>query len=226
MPAYQVLNRRARQAFKTVYTSGVPRENHREKLLRGALQCLREKGYARTTARDIAAASESNLGSIGYHFGSKEALLNEAIREGCTQWTDQLERIAFSHEGATPIERLQAAWRGLAETLEEERALLVAFIEALAQAEHSEELRGQLADLYEESRAAIRQMVEASLGTVELADDHARACASFLIAVCEGLLLQWLVDPERAPSGEALIAGLSAALPMALAADARAPAGG
>jgi AcrR family transcriptional regulator len=200
----------------------VPRANHREKLLRGALQSLREKGYARTTARDIAAASGSNLGSIGYHFGSKEALLNEAIREGCAQWTEQLEQIAFSYEGANPIERLEAAWQGFAETFDEQRTLLVAFIEALAQAEHSAELRRQLAELYEESRAAVREMIEASLGTAELAHDHARACASFLIAVCEGVLLQWLVDPERAPSGEEMIAGLSAALPIALRADAKA----
>src|SRR5438128_10578072 len=161
--------------------------SHRERLLEGAIECLRSKGYARTTARDIAAASGSNLGSIGYHFGSKEALLNEAIREGCTEWTGQLERIAFSHEGATPIDRLGAAWQGFAETFEEQRALLVAFIEALAQAERSAELRRQLADLYEESRAAVREMIDASLGTLELADDHARASASFLIAVCEGL---------------------------------------
>jgi AcrR family transcriptional regulator len=203
----------------------MPRENHRERLLRGASLCLRQKGYARTTARDIAASAGSNLGSIGYHFGSKEALLNEAIREGCAQWTEQLGRIAFSDQGATPIERLHVAWRGLADTFEEQRPLLVAFVEALAQADHSEELRHQLADLYEESRAAVRQMIEASLGTVELADDHARACASLLIAVCEGSLLQWLVDHQRAPSGEDLIAGLSAAV-NALVAGERAPAGG
>jgi AcrR family transcriptional regulator len=203
----------------------MPRQNHREKLLRGARQCLREKGYARTTARDIASASESNLGSIGYHFGSKEALLNEAIRRGCVEWTEQLGRIAFSDQGLTPIDRLQAAWRGLADTFEEQRTLLVAFVEALAQVDHSEDLRRQLAELYDESRTAIRGMIEASLGT-ELADDHARACASFLIAVCEGLLLQRLVDRERAPSGEDLIAGLSAALPIAFAADTRMSTGG
>jgi AcrR family transcriptional regulator len=194
-----------------------PRENHREQLLRGALECLREKGYARTTARHIAAASDSNLGSIGYHFGSKQALLNAAICEGCAQWTDQLGRIAFGDEGATPVERLQAAWRGLADTFVEHRPLMVAFVEALAQAERSEELRRALADLYDETRAAIGRMIQAALGEVELADDNARACASFLIAVCEGLLLQWLVDPQRTPSGEDLIAGLEAALPVALA---------
>src|SRR5438309_886040 len=54
-------------------------KSHRDKILRGALICLREKGYARTTARDIAEAAGANLGSIGYHFGGKDALLAEAL---------------------------------------------------------------------------------------------------------------------------------------------------
>jgi AcrR family transcriptional regulator len=191
------------------------RENHRERLLRGALNCLREKGYARTTARDIAVASDSNLGSIGYHFGSKEALLNEAIRQGFAEWTDQLGRIAFADAGATPFEQVRASWMAMVETFEDYRPLMVAFVEALAQAERSAELRRQLADLYEESRATIGRMVEASLGQTSIDDERSRVLASFLIAVCDGLLLQRLVDPGRAPSGEELIAALEAALPVA-----------
>jgi len=194
-----------------------PRENHRERLLRGALACLREKGYAHTTARDIAAASGSNLGSIGYHFGSKEALMNEAIRQGSAEWIEQLGRIAFSDHGATPIEHLQAAWRGLADTFDEHRPLILAFMEALVQAQRSEELRNQLGDLYEAGRAAVGRILERAVREAELADEHARACASFLIAVCDGLLVQWFVDPERAPTGEELIAGLKAVLPVAFA---------
>ena len=54
---------------------------HREALLDGARRCLLERGYARTTARDLVAASGTNLASIGYHFGSKEALLNGAMQQ-------------------------------------------------------------------------------------------------------------------------------------------------
>src|ERR1700755_3308608 len=53
--------------------------SHREDLLDGAVACLREKGYAQTTARDIVAASGTNLASIGYHYGSTRALLNAAV---------------------------------------------------------------------------------------------------------------------------------------------------
>jgi AcrR family transcriptional regulator len=195
----------------------MPRENHREQLLRGALKCMREKGYAHTTARDIATASSSNLGSIGYHFGSKEALLNEAIREGFAEWTAQVGQITFAEAGATPLERGRASLVALTETFKEHRSLMVAFVEALAQAERSNELRRQLAGIYEEGRATIGGMVEASLAEAAIAASHIRAVASLLIAICDGLMLQWLIDPEHAPSGEELIAGLEAALPAALA---------
>jgi AcrR family transcriptional regulator len=194
----------------------MPRENHREQLVRGAMTCLREKGYAHTTARDIATASNSNLGSIGYHFGSKEALLNEAIREGFSDWTAQLGNIAFAEAGATPLDRGRASWVALTESFEEHRPLIVAFVEALAQSVRSDELRAQLAEIYEEGRAAVGRLVDASLGEAEIGDEQCRAVASFMIAVCDGLLLQRLVDPERAPSGDELIAGLDAVLPVAL----------
>ena len=184
------------------------------------MACLRNKGYARTTARDIAAAAGSNLGSIGYHFGSKEALLNEAIREGFAEWTSQLAGIAFADAGATPIERARTSWVALTESFAEHRPLIVAFVEALAQSVRSNKLRSQLADIYEESRAEVAHLVEASLGETDVAEEHLHAVASFMIAVCDGLMLQWLVDPKRAPSGAEVTAGLEAGLAVALAEEA------
>lgn len=65
---------------------------HREDLLEGAKRCLLEKGYARTTARDIVAASGTNLASIGYHYGSKEALLNLAFLKVTEEWGELLTK--------------------------------------------------------------------------------------------------------------------------------------
>src|SRR3954452_16143012 len=122
---------------------------HREALLAGARQCLEERGYARTTARDIVAASGTNLASIGYHFGSKEALLNEAIGHAFDEWTQQVGEIALAVPDASPLERMAASWVALLDSFERHRPMLVAFIEALAQAERSPELRAQLADFYQ-----------------------------------------------------------------------------
>src|SRR6185436_6479391 len=59
---------------------------HKEDLLVGAKRALLEKGYARTTARDIVALSGTNLGSIGYHYGSTEALMTAAMLSAMDDW--------------------------------------------------------------------------------------------------------------------------------------------
>jgi AcrR family transcriptional regulator len=184
---------------------------HREDLLTAARRCLEEKGYARTTARDLVAESGTNLASIGYHFGSKEALLNEAIGQAFAEWTDQV--IAMSLEGRErqPLEAVGASWvEMLDSSFQKNRPLLVAFVESLAQAERSPELRRQLAEQYQRSRDVLAEVVTASVGEVEGLD--AQAVASFLCAVVDGFILQYLLDPDATPSGEQLVSSLGAAL--------------
>jgi AcrR family transcriptional regulator len=191
--------------------------SHREQLLQGAIECLRTKGYSRTTARDIAAAAGANLASIGYHFGSKEALLNEAILRTCDQWTERLGEAAFSGDANSPLDQMSASWVAMRESFNELRPVLVGLIEAVAQSAWSDELRDKLAAHYLASRERVAAMVRQSLGE-ELERDGVdpRVVASFLIAVCDGLVLQWLLDPEQTPSGEQLTSSLGAALTRAM----------
>lgn len=190
---------------------------HREALLDGARRCLEEKGYARTTARDIVAASGTNLASIGYHFGSKESLLNEAIGQAFEEWTERVGEIVFAEAGASPLEQMQASWIAMVDSFEEHRAVMVAFMEALAQAERSPKLKAELAALYRDCRDRIAAMIRRSLGAdAELAGSAPDVIASFSMAVCDGLAIQWLLDPERAPSGQDLVAALGGALQYSL----------
>ncbi|MEN1888177.1 TetR/AcrR family transcriptional regulator [Streptomyces mirabilis] len=74
---------------------------HREDLLEGAKRCLLEKGFVRTTARDIVKESGTNLASIGYHYGSKDALLTQAFVELVQEWGEKFAptRSARTHPG-------------------------------------------------------------------------------------------------------------------------------
>ena len=65
---------------------------NREALLTAAKQCLLEKGYNRTTARDIASAAGVSLAAIGYHFSSKDALLTEALLLAFGEWDQDLQQ--------------------------------------------------------------------------------------------------------------------------------------
>ena len=183
--------------------------SNREELVKGAIECLQTKGYARTTARDIAASSGANLASIGYHFGSKDALLDEALIRICVERTAHLGEITLSAETASPLERLTTAFEAVQELFDEHRPLLVAFVEAMAQVERSEHLRTRLASHYRDARRAVAEYTRASLGP---AAGHMRTdpqvFASFLIAVFDGLVLQWLLDSNDVPPGNELVASM------------------
>src|ERR1700677_3286786 len=108
---------------------------NREALLLGAKRCLLEKGYARTTARDIASAARVSLAAIGYHFSSKEALLTEALVLAIGDWDKEFREALMSDvpADADPIERFEATWARLIKTFETHRPLWAANFELFAQ---------------------------------------------------------------------------------------------
>jgi len=197
--------------------------SHREALLEAAKRCLRERGYVNTTARDLVAESDTNLGSIGYHFGSKEALLNEALAELFDEWTRRLTAAAAADGNSGPLARAAASWVAMLDAMPDQRPLLQAFIDSLGPTTRSPQLRRQLAGHYQESRSTVAAAIIEALGpeAVEAGADP-EVIASFFIAVCDGFVIQFLVDPKRCPSGEALVAALGSALETAVASAQRA----
>jgi AcrR family transcriptional regulator len=176
--------------------------SHRERLLVAARHCLVTQGYARTTARDLVAASDTNLGSIGYHFGSKDTLLDLALQQAQVEYVEKVLAVATAAgESTGGLEAVKASWIEMVAAFGEMRELTIAFFEALVQGERSPELRAGLA-------ATSRQMRDTIRTTLDRADvgDPARrgAIASYMMAVCDGLLVQWLLDPDAIPDGEEL----------------------
>lgn len=183
---------------------------HREQLLAAARRLLEEKGYARITARDLVAASDTNLASIGYHFGSKAGLLAAAIGTVMEEWTARLAGIAMADPAASPIERVTTAWVAMLADVVEQRPLMLSFMEAVAQAEREPALRAGFAAHYRRCRAQVAALVAESLGEPDgVADPRCAAIASFIIAVCDGLAVQSVIDPEHLPDLDTFRAGLA-----------------
>lgn len=174
---------------------------NREDLMTGALQCLYEKGYARTTARDIASAAGVSLAAIGYHYGTKDDLLNAALYEALSEWGDDLGKAlaAATRPDASPAERFAATWTQVVRSFGENQRLWAVQFELLAFLEQKPELRAAFAEANRQAR----------LGLAELfgrpGDESVGAVYQALIG---GLASQWLVDPESTPTGEELRAAV------------------
>src|SRR5215469_5187367 len=139
---------------------------NREDLLTGAKRCLIEKGYAATTARDIAAASGVSLAAIGYHFGSKDALMNQAVFESIGEWGQDLQdalTAAGPPEHDHSLAHFEAVMRQtLASFGGPDSGLWRAQLELLSLAQSSEDLRGFLAGVQEIAGTGLAEMFLAS----------------------------------------------------------------
>ncbi|APU13208.1 MULTISPECIES: TetR/AcrR family transcriptional regulator [Actinoalloteichus] len=176
----------------------------RDDLLAGARQCLIEKGYAHTTARDIVAVTGANLASIGYHFGTKDALLNAAVMETFTEWGSSIEGAAAFLPGTTPESRLEAFLTGLLATAPEQRSMMVASTQALAQAEFAPDVREQLAATFVKVRSDLAAMVLGVAPDV-VTQEQARTTGSLALTLINGAMSQWLVDAAAAPRAGELV---------------------
>jgi AcrR family transcriptional regulator len=176
-----------------------PRPSNRDALIEGALLCLQKQGYAAVRTRDIAAAANANLASIGYHFGSKEELLGQALREGFRRWLGEVaSAIARIGPAPRPVWIQQVA-TSLRVSIEDHREFALAYLEAIARAPRDNALRDALTVSYRESSGAVAALLH--LGD----DETGRALAATLIATFDGLLIQWLIAPQAAPSDAGLL---------------------
>jgi AcrR family transcriptional regulator len=178
-------------------------DSHRARLLQAARELLREREYGNISARDLVAASNTNLGSIGYHFGSKEALLNEAIGLAFEDWADAVGGAIRGKANADPAELMRGSLRVALDEFDSMRPYFQAFIEALARSSRSPRLREQLAEHYRRQRDRVAGWITEAIGEA-LSPDEARHLASVMLGTVDGLMIQAFVDPEDVPSSREL----------------------
>src|ERR1700729_1335801 len=172
--------------------------SHREDLLAGAVRCLREKGYAHTTARDIVAASGTNLASIGYHYGSTRALLNAAVLKALDEFGEQMAQAmgTGAAAGETTLERFERFWAAVIDSFATNRQVWLATFDIFTVAQRDPEVHAAVADGIEDAREFWAQ----ALYGVDPADrQRARAVGSPPPGPISGGLVEGVVGPPPPP---------------------------
>ncbi|MFK0167658.1 TetR/AcrR family transcriptional regulator [Streptomyces sp. NPDC090306] len=181
---------------------------NREDLLEGARRCLLEKGFARTTARDIARASGANLASIGYHYGSKDALLAEAyvaLVGDQSESFDPAADVASTAPGSP--ERFRAVWSNVVATMGKPDSIWHLSIEVIAMGDSIPAVREHLAVAQREGGRGLVSMLH-DIPEPEVTDEQIDTLGQLYMCLMSGLIVQHTFDPESAPSGERLTEGL------------------
>ncbi|MFF2453219.1 TetR/AcrR family transcriptional regulator [Isoptericola sp. NPDC058082] len=178
--------------------------DNRAALLAAARTCLRDKGYARTSARDVATTAGVSLAAIGYHFGSKEALLDAALVDALRDWGDALEAIGAEDLGASPGERFRAVWQRVMASVADDRALWAVQLELVAAAARDPERAAAVAADNAHARAALAELFGVP--------DAQGALVQMLLL---GAVSRVLLDPDDAVGADELLEQVAALAALA-----------
>ncbi|WP_063050985.1 TetR/AcrR family transcriptional regulator [Nocardia arthritidis] len=183
---------------------------NREDLLAGARKVIVERGVAKATARDIASAAGVSLAAIGYHFGSKDQLITEALSDALgTAIGDNMEAKIREGSGSAPLAAFAAMWNGMPAVFTENRDSMLASMENLvrvARSTESQEFFAQsLPGAYRDMAEALRQ------AHPKLSEEQAGAIAELYFVLVQGLgVLQTIAPEANLPDGDRLAQAVTA----------------
>jgi AcrR family transcriptional regulator len=156
----------------------------------------------------VSAGSGTNLGSIGYHYGSTQALLNAAVLAAIEEWGEQLAgAMAARIDPAAPFpQRFEEYWSAVLASFQEYRQVWAATFDLYGVAQHVPEVNDAIARGIQDGRLAWAQLLHGIDPQAEPA--KAQAVGSIHQALLTGVLVQWLTDPQHAPTAGDLTTGL------------------
>ncbi|MFC4128163.1 TetR family transcriptional regulator [Nocardia rhizosphaerae] len=170
---------------------------NREDLLAGARKVIMERGVAKATARDIAAAAGVSLAAIGYHFGSKERLVTEALSEALgTAIGDAMDDLIADGAGGSPLAGFIRLWNAMPAVFAANHEAMLASLENIVRIVRSDEARAQLGDQLGAAWADLAANVRAAHPDLDAAQAEAIGRLYFVLA--QGLGVLWLLDPGKA----------------------------
>jgi len=188
----------------------------RDQLVEATLACLAEGGLAGTTSRAITGRAGANLAAITYHFGSKDALVAEAVLISLRRWIEPVLTVLRSDE--EPEQRTVRAVAALQSSLAAARATLPLHLAAVTAAPRNAALRAGLDELLGEVHELLAEQIAAQVASGWLPPwVDAGAMAHLLVAMADGIALHAVLQPE-AVDPDALV-GQALALLLAARGD-------
>ncbi|MFE2871093.1 TetR/AcrR family transcriptional regulator [Embleya sp. NPDC059259] len=162
----------------------------REALLDATVRLLARDGARAVTHRAVAVEAGTTHGSARYYFGTREQLLDEALRRLAAGQIDEIRAVLRRSATADPQEFAARLAHYVADTVAGDRDASIARFELFLEVARRPELRPAL----EEWGAVQREALAARLAAVGAAEPE--AAAADLLTLLNGLVLEQLATPD------------------------------
>jgi AcrR family transcriptional regulator len=154
----------------------------KEKLLAAAGDVFIEKGFRDATVAEICARAEANISAVNYHFGSKEALYQEAWRHSFTESLKAYPMDGGVSETASAEERLRGQLASMIQRIADEnnKDFFIAQMELINPTGLLQEvMKTELIPMRQQTLALVREL----LGP-DATDQQVHYCEISIISMC------------------------------------------
>ena len=154
----------------------------KDKLLASAGEVFIEKGFRDATVAEICARAEANISAVNYHFGSKEALYQEAWRHSFNESLKAYPMDGGVSETAPAEERLRGQLTSLIQRIADEKNkdFFIAQMEMVNPTGLLQEvMKSELIPMRQQTLALVRELLGA-----EATEQQVHYCEISIISMC------------------------------------------
>jgi AcrR family transcriptional regulator len=169
----------------------------KETLAQAGLRCFARRGYHATTLDEIAAEAQVTKGAVYWHYKDKRELFTCVVEERARILVETVNR-AVERE-TEPCGQLRAFLESVFAFYAEnpEFTALLGVLRSGPDSGLGDSIAAALRDFYRQTRSCLGQIIGDGIARGVLEEGPPEALATWLMAVVDGVVLQWGIDPER-----------------------------
>ena len=169
-------------------------EKRKAQILKAALTSFARKGYHQATMDDIVQEAGLSKGGVYWHFKSKKELFMELFQSLLGDTGAMM--LASMSSAASAREKLDAALGMLTAfaTADEFKEIMPLMIDIWAQNIQDPEINEVAMGIYHQFLRPLVQLLQEGIASGEFKPINAGAYASIIMALYDGLMVQWIID--------------------------------
>ncbi|RMD65248.1 TetR/AcrR family transcriptional regulator [Candidatus Parcubacteria bacterium] len=171
------------------------RAERKAQIIQAALEVFVQKGYHAANISDVATKAGVSQGTIYHYFPSKDALFLAAYETWEVQSLYGEIQQALD-DSQSPAEQLRLLAQTVADRMTQAAAMLPANVEFWSHISRNEAVRDGFRHLFQAMRKRLAVIIQEGVARGEFVAVDAEETATLLIAVYDGLILQWLAEPR------------------------------
>ena len=167
-------------------------DERRTQIMEAFYHCVAEQGVANASIRKIATQAGVQPSTLHHYFKSRDEIIEEAV----VYFTDHIFEGFQGQMADAGVESLDQGIEFIFSKgmINEDHTGF--FLECLVAARHNARIREAIADLFRRFRKAIVDHLEQVAGFDRLEESRKALLASTIVAIHEGIELQWFADPD------------------------------